>query len=102
MYRVRRPLLSAAERAELWAQWKWGERVRNIATALGRASGSVYARVRKTGGIPGRPRQRAARRTLSAAERKPISLWLANGAGRAGDRPGAGARSVGCEPGDRA
>jgi IS30 family transposase len=78
--RMRLPRVSAAERAELWARWKQGERLRGIATALGRAPGTVYARIRKAGGIPERPRQRAAR-ALSAAERELLSRGLAEGLG---------------------
>jgi hypothetical protein len=40
-YRMRRPRLSSAERAELWARWKQGERLSDIASALGRAPGTV-------------------------------------------------------------
>jgi hypothetical protein len=43
------PRLSAAERAELWARWKQGERLSDIATALRRAPETVYARIRKAG-----------------------------------------------------
>jgi hypothetical protein len=56
MYQIRRPRLSAAERSELWARWKQGDRLSDIAAALGRAPGTVYARIRKAGGIPERPR----------------------------------------------
>jgi IS30 family transposase len=70
-YRERRPRLSAAERAALWTRWKQGERLSDIATALARAPGTIYSRIRKAGGIPERPRQRAAR-ALSAAERELI------------------------------
>jgi IS30 family transposase len=79
-YRMRRPRLSAAERTELWVRWKQGERLSDIAAALGRAPATVYARIRKAGGIPERPRQRAAR-ALSAAEREQISRGLAEGLG---------------------
>ncbi len=54
-YRRRRLRLSAVERAELWARWKQGERLSDITTALGRAPGTVYARIRKAGGISERP-----------------------------------------------
>lgn len=70
-YRARRPRRSAAERAVLWTRWKQGERLSDIATALARSPGAIYSRIRHAGGIPERPRQRAAR-TLSAAEREQI------------------------------
>jgi IS30 family transposase len=98
-YRRRRPRLSAAQRTVLWARWKRGARLSDIAAGLGRAPATAYARIRKAGGIPERPRQRAAR-ALSAAEREQISRGLAEGLGGAGDRPGAGARAVDGEPGD--
>jgi IS30 family transposase len=79
-YRRRRPRLPAAERTALWARWTQGERPSDIATALGRAPRTVYARIRKAGGIPERPRQRAAR-AHSAAEREQISRGLAEGLG---------------------
>jgi IS30 family transposase len=89
-YRMRRLRLSAAERTELWARWKQGERLSDIAAALGRAPATVYARIRKAGGIPERRRAGA---DLPRA---------GGGAGGAGDRPGTGARPVDREPGDRA
>ena len=75
-YRARRPRRSAAERADLGTRWKQGERLSDIATALARSPGAIYSRIRHAGGIPERPRQRAAR-TLSAAERGQISRGLA-------------------------
>ena len=75
-YRARRPRRSAAERADLWTRWKQGERLSDIATALARSPGAIYSRICHAGGIPDRPRQRAAR-TLSAAEREQISRGLA-------------------------
>jgi IS30 family transposase len=79
-YRKRRPRLSAAERTALWARWKQKERLSDIAAALGRAPGTVYARIQKAAGIPERPRHRAAR-ALSAAEREQISRGRAEGPG---------------------
>ena len=64
-YRMCRPRRSAAEQTELLERWKQGERLSDIATAVGRAPGTVYPRIRKADGNQGRPRQRAAR-ALSA------------------------------------
>lgn len=96
-YRARRPRRSAAERADLWTRWKQGERLSDIATALARSPGAIYSRICHAGGIPERPRQRAAR-TLSAAEREQSSRGLAEQLGGASHRPAAGACGVHGEP----
>ncbi|MBU6367820.1 MAG: helix-turn-helix domain-containing protein [Gemmatimonadetes bacterium] len=78
-YGERRPRLSAAERAELWTRWKQGERLSDIATALARAPGTIYSRIRKAGGIPERPRQRAARPKPGKLTRQPRLCRLVAG-----------------------
>ena len=42
MERVRRPYMSAAEKAEVWRRWKRGESVSDIGRALGRIRKSVH------------------------------------------------------------
>ena len=74
-YRERRPRMSAAERADLWTRWKQGERLSDITMALARPPRTVYNHIQKTGGIPERPRQRAAR-ALSVVEPELISRGL--------------------------
>jgi hypothetical protein len=72
--------LSAAEREQLWARSKQGERLTDIATALGRASGTVCTRILKGGGIPECPCNRAPW-ALSAAEQEQLFWGLAEGLG---------------------
>ena len=54
---VRWSRLSWSERTELWARWRRGESLRDIARALNRVSSSVYDIVGAEGGIPPRPRR---------------------------------------------
>lgn len=70
--------LSADELRELWTMWKTGATLASIGEALGTARDSVYTVVRRYGGVPPRPRVRAAR-TLSLHEREEISRGLAAG-----------------------
>jgi hypothetical protein len=74
---MHRPQLSAAKGTELWSRWKKEKRPSYIATAQGRVLRKVYTRIRRAGGNPERPRQRAAW-ALSAAEREQIFQRLAN------------------------
>ena len=67
---------SPSERAKLWARWKSGETLAQIARALGREDGSVYGRLAESGGIAPPPRKRAEGQ-LSLAEREEISRGLA-------------------------
>jgi hypothetical protein len=91
---MRRPRLSAAERAELWTRWKQGEPLSDIAMTLDRAPGTVYARNRKAGRIPERPRQRAAR-ALNVVERAGGDIpGAGGGADGTDERPGAGSCPV--------
>ena len=97
MKRVRRPYMSAAEKAEVWRRWKRGESVSDIGRALGRIRKSVHRVIAAHGGVPPRARTRS-RWTLTVAEREEISRGLATDcslrriAGRLGRarRPSAG------------
>jgi hypothetical protein len=77
---MRSPRLSAVERAELWARCKQGERLSDIARRWVGRRGLCKPRVGKVGGMPERPRQRAAR-AQNAADREQISWGLAEGLG---------------------
>ena len=54
MVRVRRPRMSASEKAELWKRWKRGESLSDIGRALGRIPGAVHHVVSARGGVPRR------------------------------------------------
>src|SRR5919112_2297803 len=75
---VRWSRMSWSDRNELWARWRRGESLRDIAHALRRASSVVYATVGAEGGIAPRPRQRS-RLALTTTEREEISRQLARG-----------------------
>lgn len=70
--------LSWSERNELWARWRRGEPLREIARALHRSQSSIYQMVDVEGGIAPRPRRRS-RLALTAVEREEISRQLAQG-----------------------
>ena len=70
---------TAAERVEIWRQWKAGYSTRDIGRALGRKFGSIYMLLAPCGGIRPRERKRAPR-TLTLAEREEISRGLASDA----------------------
>lgn len=74
----RRRRLSWEQAQALWALWRQGETADTIATAIAAPVATVYGVVRRHGGIPPRPRCRAAR-ALSLAEREEISRGLAAG-----------------------
>ena len=76
MVRVRRPRMSASEKAELWKRWKRGESLSDIGRALGRIPGAVHHVVSARVGVPPPFRIRA-RRSLTLAEREEISRGLA-------------------------
>ena len=78
MSRMRRPRLSTAERAELWARWKRGESLSEIARALDRIPGALFHLLAAHGGIPPASRRRSGR-VLSTAEREEISRGVATG-----------------------
>lgn len=70
--------LTADEEATVWQRWRSGVSQRAIARALGRPPGTVYHLIRAAGGLPPRPRRRAAR-TLTLAEREEIACGVAAG-----------------------
>ena len=78
---VRWSRMSWSDRSELWARWRRGESVRQIAHGLRRASSVIHAVVAAEGGITPRPRRRS-RLALTAAEREEISRHLACGQSR--------------------
>jgi hypothetical protein len=75
---VRWSRMSWSDRNELWARWRRGESVRQIALGLRRASSVIHTVVAAEGGITPRPRRRS-RLALSSAEREEISRHLACG-----------------------
>ena len=70
--------VSTDETAAIWAGWRAGLSVRGIGRAVGRPSATVYTVLRTAGGIPPRPRRRAAH-ALSLAERAEIAAGVAAG-----------------------
>ncbi len=75
---VRWSRLSWSERNELWARWRRGQSLRDIARALRRVSSSVYDIVGAEGGVAPRPRRRS-QLALTITEREEISRQLARG-----------------------
>jgi transposase, IS30 family len=75
---VRWSRMSWSERNELWARWRRGEALREIAHGLRRASSVIFTVVAAEGGIPPRPRRRS-RLALTATDREEISRQLACG-----------------------
>jgi IS30 family transposase len=76
MPHVRRPRLSAVQKADLWARWKRGESLSEIARALDRVPGAIFQVVLQRGGIAP-PTRRRSDRVLSTTEREEISRALA-------------------------
>lgn len=76
---VRWSRMSWSERNELWARWRRGEPLRDIADALGRAPSVVYTVVGAEGGIAPRVRCRSPL-ALTVTDREEISRQLACGA----------------------
>ena len=70
--------MSWSDRNELWARWRRGESVRQIAHGLRRASSVIHTVVAAEGGITPRPRRRS-RLALTSADREDISRQLARG-----------------------
>jgi len=74
----RGPVLTVAEKAEIWARRGRGEPVWKIARHMGRSRRAVRDQVTSTGGIP--PHQpRRSRRELTLREREELSRGLAVG-----------------------
>jgi IS30 family transposase len=67
--------LSVERRAELWARWKAGESMSDIARVMGKPPGSIFTFLAVQGGIA-RPPRRRAQRALRSAEREEISRAL--------------------------
>ena len=66
---VRWSRMSWSDRNELWARWRRGESVRQIAHGLRRASSVIHTVVAAEGGIPPSSRRRS-RLALTPAERE--------------------------------
>ena len=96
---MRRARLSFAEKADLWARWKRGESLSDIARALDRVPGSVFHVVEARGGVAPVTRRRS-RWTVCSREREEISRALARGlsfraiAGHLGRAPSTISREV--------
>jgi IS30 family transposase len=75
MSKRERLLLSTAERAALWKQWRAGDSVEKIARGLGRYRSNVYYVLQRAGGYTPTTRYRA-RQQLTLAEREQISLGM--------------------------
>lgn len=69
---------TTADRHEMWRRWRQGESVTEIARALTRAQGLIFGKVQRCGGIPPRPRRRAAR-ALTGTERALIDHAVRTG-----------------------
>ena len=78
MGRIGRPGLSAEQKLEVWARWRAGESLSEIAIVLGRHAGSIHSVVARQGGYAPPPRRRSCR-ALSLSERESISRGLAAG-----------------------
>jgi IS30 family transposase len=70
--------LTPRQKDELWARWKCGETLSEIAEALSKSPGSVFGSLRQGGGIAPKARTRAPRQ-LDAFEREEISRGLVAG-----------------------
>lgn len=67
------------ERQALWAMWKSGTSVSDIARALDRKPGTIHCLLTESGGIPPSVARRP-QRALTLAEREEISRGIASGA----------------------
>lgn len=76
MAQLGRPGLSPDGKTELWARWKAGESLSDIARALEKGGGSVFGVLRLRGGIAPPVRQRS-RMALTVEEREEISRGIA-------------------------
>ena len=73
-----KPLMSAAEKEQIWKRWKEGATASQIARELDRAGASVYCYLRDNGGIQPTKRTRA-KMHLSLEEREEISIGVSSG-----------------------
>jgi IS30 family transposase len=92
MRRHRYRRFSEADRQEIWRRVRAGERLANVATAVGVTRHGVLLLLKRTGGLRPRPRRRSALR-LSPTEREEISRGL-----RAGESARGIARRLGRAP----
>lgn len=76
MAQLGRPGLSVTEKQELWARWRSGESLSDIARALRKGSGSIHGVLRLRGGFAPLARLRS-RHSLTLAEREEISRGIA-------------------------
>jgi len=70
--------LTPRQKDELWARWKEGQSLSDIAEALGKSAGSVYTWLLNDGGFPPTARKRSENH-LNAFEREEISRGLVTG-----------------------
>jgi IS30 family transposase len=68
--------MSEVLKAEIWARRQRGETYAGMSAAVGASSQAIYPVIKEWGGIPPRPRRRAAR-TLTEADREEISRGVA-------------------------
>ena len=78
MARIGRPGLSNKQKQELWARWRAGESLSQIALVLGRHAGSIHCVIARQGGYAPPARIRSSR-ALGLAERETISRGVAAG-----------------------
>jgi IS30 family transposase len=97
---ARGPVLTAAEKTELWERRRRGQSLSEIGAALGRGAPTIYVVLARHGGIYRPPRRRSAR-VLSVRERETISRGVASGdslrdiAARLGRAPATISRELG-------
>ena len=72
MERVRRPRISAAEKAAVWQRWKCGESLSDIGRRPDRVPGAIVQVRAVRGGVAPLPRTRS-QRALTLTEREEIS-----------------------------
>jgi IS30 family transposase len=89
MERVRRPRISAAEKAEVWQRWKCGESLSDIGRGLDRVPGAIFQVLAARGGVAPPLRTRF-QRALTLTEREEISRGLARGCSLRGISAGLG------------
>lgn len=70
--------LTPRQKDELWARWKRGQTLSEIAEALGKSAGSIFNSLQQSGGIAPAARQRSPAQ-LNAFEREEISRGLRAG-----------------------